>query len=718
MVFYEGLKRMPVIRVLLPFITGIVLQDMFRIPLHLLITVCGFAFCLLVFTRLYRPLNTSYSKRWVYGFVLNIFVLSFAMTLSGKRTEYGTSRGGTCQDGFVIVRVIDFPVEREGSYRVLIKPLSRVSVDTICRFAGKAVAWFEKDSLAVRLTIGDILAVPDKFREITNYGNPWEFDYSRYMRINGVTSMIYLPSGDWIRSGRRQGGILTAAGRLRERLLGIMDSYGIEGREHEIAGAVLLGYRSGLDSELRQAFASSGAMHILAVSGLHAGIVYIFLHWLLGTIKMTNRYRLFRPAIIVMAIWSYAMLTGLSPPVVRASAMFTLIAAGKSLRRPANIYNTLAAAALIHLIADPPALFKAGFQLSYIAVAGIAYYQPLLYSLIRSGNHFADKIWALTTVSLSAQLSVFPLGLYYFNQFPNLFLLTNLLVVPVTMLILYSGFMLFIFSPVSIVASAIASVLNIMLKALGVITGTISSLPFSSISGIYISTPSLIILYGIIVCVTLFLACKKQRYLQYAIILAIAGFSLRAVYQTGTAGQQVFIVYNSSGNSLYGFISGNRNILVSDSFGDSQFGPFIAGGRVSLPYEAAGARLRLNARDISFYSREEFFSAFRAFLPETFHTAGRFAGFAGYRIWFAGNDTGISRGIDAPLQADLVIIDSGFRGSIEGICKYVIPGRVIIDSSTGYFSRERIIRQCLEAGIDYHDVVTSGAFVIKAARRH
>ncbi len=700
-----GLQRMPALRLLLPFIAGIILRDSIQIPFPLLTAGCCFFLLLLFFIRFYEPANISYNKRWLYGLVLNSFIMIFSMCLLSKKMQAPSFMDHAGKGGFIIARVAEPLLERERRYRVLIEPLAVVGGESIKKTTGRALGWFGKDSLAGMLRAGDRLVIPNRFSEIGNNGNPFEFNYHNYMRIQGVSGEIFLDSGQWFRLEQGTAGNLKlTAARLRERLLDILESNGITGREFAIAGALILGCRSEIDQETRHSYAASGAMHVLAVSGLHVGIIYLLIHWILGFVKKFRYHRIVRVIIILIIIWFYALLTGLSPSVTRASTMFSFIAVAGLFRRSAYIFNTLAYSAFFQLLINPFTLFMVGFQLSYFAVAGIAYYQPVISSLFRFRNVLAEKVWALSTVSFSAQLIIFPLGIYYFNQFPNYFLLTNILAVPMAMIILYLGLVLFIISFIPFIASVVASLLYIALYLLNFITGTISNLPFSHSSDMIINFPVLIILYGIIFSLTHFFILKKSWLLQLSIIFAIAALVFRSWYLISTSEQKSFLVYNYGRHSLYSFISGKQNIIVSGRDRDIE--------EAVIPYAASRTALFMNTVEVSVISVREMVDGRTNGMPCPYYVKGRFINFYGYIIYFAETNDAGPPYLMNPVHIDILVISSRFSSPLHEISNIVIPGKVIIDSSVPFYLRAEYIQQCIELGLEYHDVRGAGAFKI------
>ena len=695
------------LRVLIPFALGIVLQYNIRVPLLYLTFLPVLLFILLCFLLKYRSLNCSYVLRRQYGLIFNLFVLAVSMGLTGNKmltTSFIDDLNSG--DDLIVSRIVESPLERDRTFRLLIEPEVIISGDTCRKTSGRAIAWVEKDSSSSTLTIGDHIVMQNRFREIRNHGNPWEFNYRQYTQMQGIFGEIYLPKDSWFRhdgAGRSQDIRLFPA-KLRDHLLDVLKNRGITGKEYAVASALLLGYRRALDDETRQVYAGSGAMHILAVSGLHVGILYIFLAWFAGLFRSIKYYPAATALFMIVIIWFYAMLTGLSPSVTRAATMFSFLAFARSMNKTAFTFNTLATAALVQLIANPFSLFMVGFQLSYLAVAGIVYYQPALYSLLNFRGLIGDRVWALVSLSCSAQLLIFPLIIYYFNQFPVYFPVTNVFAVPLATVVLYGGLSLFLFSAVPFMGSVFAFILNSALVILNFITTLISSLPYATITGISASLPLLLIIYGIILCATLFIAWKKSVYLHLAFLLIISALVLRAETKIRTAGQNIFIVYNNRNVSMYNFISGRNNIIISS---DNEHV-----SEAAIPWCAAGPARHLRTRDPGVYSPSAFFNTLVPIEPELYPAGGNLVFFAGYTIYFAGpeNRPGINE-ISEPVNVDMLVISSPAAGDLPAIQDLVKPSLVIIDSSVTGFQKAGIIEQCLENGLDYHDVSTSGAFV-------
>ncbi len=627
-----------------------------------------------------------------------------SMTIMGRSMRSGSFPDHTGKGGFIMARVLEFPHERENNTRLLVSPENVIIRDTIYRTSGKALLWFERGSTAADLKPGDLLIITDNFREIRNRGNPLEFDYKGYLRTQGIFGESFVNDEEWrLYHAGSSGSLVYYPEILRARLLDNLTRFNITGREYAVAGALLLGFRGGLDQDLKNSYAASGAMHILAVSGLHVGILYIFLIWSMGIFKHFKFYVPARLITILLLIWAYAIVTGLSPSVTRASTMFSFLILARSSKRNTNIYNTLAFSAIIQLIANPFALFLAGFQLSYLAVAGIAFYQPRFYSLMRVKNPVARKIWALITVSFSAQLLIFPLIIFYFNQFPAYFLLTNIFAIPLAMIILYSGFSFFIISGLPHISSGIAYVLDNALRVLNLMTEITGNLPYSQFSGLVLSFPVMLILYCIIIFATAYSIWKKPVWLLLAMALILTGLIIRAESKITRAGQQIFIIYNSGNYPLYNFISGHNNIIISGRDEDIK--------SAEVPYAASGIALNLKADKVKLLTVNEFIETKTLFESYPATKSGGFVCFSGHRIYFAA-DREFYQGKNLnPVQVDIIVISSGSAG-LDQILRFVIPEIVVFDSTVPSIRKMDMINQCNEAGISYHDVRNSGGYIV------
>lgn len=383
---------------------------------------------------------------------------------------------------------------------------------------GNVLLYFSKTGFTKPYGYGHVLLINGAPGEIAPPANPGEFDYKRFLSYRNIFHQHFLRSGSAMHVDSTRGNpVIQLAYTIRERAQQTLHAH-ISGRQQQaIASALILGVKDGLDNDLTQAYAASGAMHVLAVSGLHVGIIYMIIVFLLQPLTHSRHGKWILAFTSIMLLWGYAMITGYSPSVLRAVTMFSFVALARPLNYRTNIYNILAASAFLLLLVNPYLVMSVGFQLSYLAVIGIVYLQPELYRLWSPKSFIADKVWQITCVSLAAQLATFSLGILYFHQFPVYFLFSNLFVIPCATAILIGGVLLLATSPLSAVSGIIGFALTWLIKALNVVVFTIEQLPFSIVENIYITTPQcwlliLLVLFGILL----------WRFRKFSFVLAAA----------------------------------------------------------------------------------------------------------------------------------------------------------------------------------------------------
>lgn len=226
-----------------------------------------------------------------------------------------------------------------------------------------------------------------------------------------------------------------------------MAGLGIEGDEYSVAAAILLGYDDELPPELRQNYVTAGSMHVLCVSGLHVGIIFLVFSTILSFLdKYGAVFKILKFCILLLIMWTYAFIAGLAPSILRATIMISFIVIGKIIKRNGVIINSIAASAFVILAIEPEDLFNIGFQLSYAAVIGIVVLQRPIYNVFYIKNKILDKIWELTSVTLAAQFATAPFTIFYFNQFPLYFWLSNLFMTPLSTVVIIGGMIMLLVS--------------------------------------------------------------------------------------------------------------------------------------------------------------------------------------------------------------------------------------------------------------------------------
>lgn len=366
---------------------------------------------------------------------------------------------------------------------------------------GKVLLYLQKDSMPMPV-MGDVLLVETQVRR---GGKSGKFDYGLYLRRQGIVGTCWALRRNWQLIGHEDDmGLKGLAKRSQYFLYQQYRKMGVEGQELGIISALTLGYREDLDKDVQRAFSASGAMHVLAVSGLHTGIVWGIVMWILtlGVLYKPLWEDKFRRWLLnistIVLIWAYAFLTGLSPSVMRSALMLTFWALSSLLEQQTSRWNPLLAAAVVILIVNPLALWSVSFQLSFAAVAGIMLFGSSMQQAVVSKGRVWQSVSGLLIVSLAAQLGTMPLTLHYFGQTSNYFALTNLIVVPMAGILLSLGFSTLVMS-----WCAVGEWLGWATKwctwLLNQAVQWIESLPYST-THMHLSEWGVIGLYGAIIC--------------------------------------------------------------------------------------------------------------------------------------------------------------------------------------------------------------------------
>ncbi len=425
--------------------------------------------------------------------------------------------------------------------------------------------FYASDSIRTEVLPGDSVFFTGRLQPVMNRALPGEFRYADFLKNHGIWYTAYLREGDL--SFRENPGsfpLRRLGSKIQKMMIGKFSEFGIRGSELAVVAALAAGETMLVDDEQRSSFSDAGAMHVLAVSGLHVGILYLFLQLVLFNGIQVPWVRWTRFIIILLALWTYALVTGLSPSVVRAASMFTLFHLGKSFKRSASGLNILAAAAIILLSVDPLQLFHSGFQLSFLAVAGILIFQPVLENILQPDIPILKRIWQLLTVSLAVQFTTLPLTLFLFRQFPNWFLLTNLLVIPLVWLIMVLIILFFLTLPVVPLAGIIANALNALLHFFLSVVDKIAGLPAAVTDGIRFGTVHVVGWYLVIVVIIHGIYRRRVRSaVQWGVAIVIVLFVFDMVSYSYHENRSELVVYRSAPLNFMSLVEGHNQVLLA-----------------------------------------------------------------------------------------------------------------------------------------------------------
>ncbi len=535
------LHQIPFFRITLSFVLGILISYNWEISTLIGVAFLVLGFFLLVFTKFTLVgAKQTYYYRWIDGIGIYIIIINIGIVLfsfHSEKTKIEIENKKTIYIG----KIIDAPIEKNKS--VMITAILSPKNNPKQNF--KSILYLQKDSLALDLRYGEKLVLFAQPSNIKNNGNPNDFDYAKFLKHKGIIKTSYIPSNEWQKLAVKPNfSIKGFALDTRMKLLSVFKKYGITNNEYGIVAALTVGYKEALSPETKQSFASTGGSHVLAVSGLHVGIIYIALNTLLSLFLFGKYASISKQIIIITSIWLYAFICGLPPSVIRASIMISLICLSDLANKKSATYNAVFFSALCMLVYNPNYLFDVGFQLSFAAVLSILYFQPKIYKLVDSKWKLIQWMWGLTAVSLAAQIGTAPISIYYFHSFPNYFLLTNLLVIPAATIIIYLSIILLVTSQWTMIATFISwMLLHILSKLINAIQ-IIEKLPFASISNIWLPLWFIIVVMIILILINIYIKVKRSIYIYLTLILVICTFSIKIYQRYNNYSSQQFIVYN------------------------------------------------------------------------------------------------------------------------------------------------------------------------------
>lgn len=440
------------------------------------------------------------------------------------------------------------------------------AVDTM-RASGKILLVFPRDSMKQELKVDDELILISRLNPIGPPLNPHQFNYKKYMQGLGVYHQLKSSYGSFVLMENPSTTLYGTAAQLRNSIISKLQKTDFGEEELSIIQALLLGQRNDISESVYNNYKNAGAVHILAVSGLHIGILLLLLQFVLKPLERLPKGKTFKLAVMVVLLWGFAFLAGLSASVVRAVTMFSFVAYALYLNRPSNTLNILALSILfILLVVDPKLLFQVGFQMSYAAVFAIVWIYPLLQRLWFPKNGMLRKVWQLFSVSIAAQLGVLPISLFYFHQFPGLFFVSNLLIVPFLGLILGGGILIIFLVLLNVLPNFLVEIYNGLIGWMNSIIELIARQEAFIFTDIPFDSVQLFLSYVIIVGLVLILPQPtfKRIVAFFSVIILLQSWLFYSVWQTRE--KEVLLLAHQTRNSILLHQRGTKlSVITKDS---------------------------------------------------------------------------------------------------------------------------------------------------------
>lgn len=516
------LRSIPVLRYFILLVAGIYLYEWYKPPLsHIYIFISTTIFLGVASIKINRLLFLKHSIPLLF---LGLGLASSHLFDHKNHGNHITKAGSFDQ----YMAIIDSYTEsKPKTYKVTAKVLAVKKDNKWQNVTGETLLYFNKEAGAVP-KYGEIYVLKNTVREIEAPKNPFEFDYKTYQARKNIFTHQFLREGDFIKAGEMKGWTLFQfANSLNVYTHTVFKEILDTPKQMGVAEAMIGGMKAELDFETKQWYSATGAIHVLAVSGMHVVILFVVLNTFLG-LFLNKKKPLFLATILIL-LWSYAIFTGLSPSVCRSTLMFSMIQLGTFFRRDDNPVNTLLLSGIILLTIVPTWLYDVGFQLSYLAVLGIMVIYPKLKTLFYIKWRPVRWVWEISAVSIAAQIFTLPLTLYYFHQFPNYFLLANPIVSLVSTFMLPIGLLLLFVFKIPLLGSALGFIFKWLIDILNYSVYLIAELPNALTTGLSISFTTVLLLFLAIAFVLLFVKNKEIIYIQLIAItclfLSISGAS-------------------------------------------------------------------------------------------------------------------------------------------------------------------------------------------------
>ncbi|TRO67078.1 ComEC/Rec2 family competence protein [Christiangramia sabulilitoris] len=556
------------IRLSLYLIAGMVLAFYIEVGLQEVI-ISGFILIIFYLISLYRASRQIFSGSLVgiMTFLL-IFYLGFASAFFSQPKNdpkhYINQNLGETDSILISGRITEELKPSAFSNNYIFEAQSLVLPNSRKAVSGKILLNLLQDSLAtVKIIPGAELLIPYRPQEIKKAVNPYQFSYRDYMKNLQVESKIALSYSQLVITGH-QADLRSLSWAFREQLISNLEKLKFEKDELAVFQALILGQRREISDQLYKNYAAAGAIHILAISGLHIGILLLLLNYILKPLERFKYGHVLKPFTVILLLWSFAFLTGLSPSVVRAVSMFSFLAIGLQTKRKTSSLNSLFISLFFLTLINPYYLFQVGFQLSYLAVFSIIILQPYIYKIFSPRISVIDYFWKLTSVSLAAQIGVLPLSIFYFHQFPGLFLATNLVILPFLGTLLVLGIGVIILASFDILPNLIYQLFSGILELLNGFVNLIAEVDTFVISGIRLDILQMGALYLFLFSVILNL--KKINFYRISFtLITVLLFQTATLIQASKIPQYESVVFHQNRHSVLTIKNNDHLDVTSDS---------------------------------------------------------------------------------------------------------------------------------------------------------
>lgn len=648
-------SKLPFLFLLIPLLVGILLQYYFDVEyISIALFLSG---GMVMLSSFFIKETKQFRWRWLFGIGVCLFLIGVGVVSTLCRQQqaaYTFSNELQTYDGIIV----EPPQEKTKTiaYKVYL-PVE----------AKYIVCYLQKDSLRTeKLLPGDKFIFRGQVQPFKNMGNPDDFDYVRYMYNQGFSGSVYLSGQSWYLSGELESSLKYLALRCRQQILNFYKSLGFNHTEYSILSALTLGYQDELSDEVKQGFRTTGTVHVLSVSGLHVGIIYLMISFLLGFINRGAKYYWLKPILIILFLWIYAFITGLPSSVVRASAMLSVFCASQIFSKKSFSLHALFITAFFMLLYNPLFFFDIGFQLSFISVLSILLLQPIASGLLKIENKYIRYIWQMFILSVVAQLATFPICLYYFGTFPTYFFIGNLLVIPLVSLITYAVSGIAFAKLLSLCLPDLSpyfyylpvKVLQFLVRIMTDIINLLERLPFALADDVKVTFADLILIFVIIISILIFLHYKKPGFLTLGLSAILVFVGIQIAENLKPLSQELIVYNRRQATEIEWNTSSIKKTLRT---------PDLINGYTLIEIE-------------------------------------------GNKTIIVSSDIWKGKSSLRNFEVDNLVLTNDNSLSLYSLTQLFSVKNVILDGSLSAYTRKRIAEECKKLNIPYHDVVVNGAF--------
>ncbi|MBO9635275.1 MAG: ComEC/Rec2 family competence protein [Chitinophagaceae bacterium] len=689
-------KQAPFLRLIIPFSAGIVIQFYtYCPPIYLLSSGAIALIIILCLSKASIPTLFKFKYFIAYAFLV-LLATTGAWRMHLRSQAIKPTPIAHIQDSaYTYLATIEEPVtEKQSSFKTVAQLTHRLSGDSLIPINTTILLYFQKNPESAGLYYGHKILFNKQLQPVKAPANPGSFNYKAWCEKQGIFYQSYLTQNDFKILPEKAGSALTKSMFiLRDSIVNILRRFIPGPKESGLAEALLIGFKDDLDKSLIQSYSNTGVIHVIAISGLHLGLIYMLLGLLCKPLANRKWMRIIRPIFIITGLWAFGFLAGGSPSIFRSALMFTCIAIGDSISKQASIYNSLAASAFLLLCYNPYWLWDAGFQLSYTAVASLALFQQTVYNAITIPQRWLDTLWKLTATTIAAQTLTLPVVLFLFHQFPVFFLFTNLVAIPLSSLILLGEILLCLIHFLPILANPTGIILSWLIKIMNGVVESIDQIPLTSITHININLLQLILLYAAIAAAGIWLLHKQKRMVIPALLLLIGYFSIGAYDGYQIRNQQCLLVYHLPQSTAIDCIIGHHFVSAGDSAIQNNF----------------------NAELYSFGPSRNLFEIRRKENLEGMYKDENLIRLGPKTMIIVDSGFQLPPAREEPMPAaDVLLVSHNPRLIPEKLLARLPARMVVIDGSNSARNTQKWLEICRKSGIPCHSTANQGAFVLNA----